>query len=102
MTDEKVLQGETPAEQEAKQTDSAKTSESAEEEVFDKERAMNTIMKLRETESKFKKLTREMERVQEEERKRKEAEMTDVERYKAEAARLEAELNKERYGRMKL
>lgn len=97
-----VQQGETPAEQDAKQTDNPNSPDVAAEEAFDKERAMNTILKLREIESKYKKLTREMERVQEEERKKKEAEMTDVEKFKARAAELEAELNRERYGRMRL
>lgn len=62
------------------------------EEPFDKERAMSTILKLRETESKFKKMTRDMERLQEQERQRKEAEMTDVEKYKAKAEELERAL----------
>ncbi len=73
------------------QVEQPKASAEVEEE-FDKERAMNTILKLRETESKFKKMSRDMERLQEQERQRKEAEMTDVEKYKAKAEELERAL----------
>lgn len=107
MPDEKDLTTETVAPApEAKGTGKAQVEQSnspAEpEEEFDKERAMNTILKLREIESKYKKVTRDMERIQEEERKRKEAEMTDVEKYKAKAEELENALKLERTEKMRL
>ncbi len=107
MPEEKDLTTETVAPApEAKGTGKAQVEQSnspAEpEEEFDKERAMNTILKLREIESKYKKVTRDMERIQEEERKRKEAEMTDVEKYKAKAEELENALKLERTEKMRL
>lgn len=107
MPEEKDLTTETVAPApEAKGTGKAQVEQSnspAEpEEEFDKERAMNTILKLREIESKYKKVTRDMERIQDEERKRKEAEMTDVEKYKAKAEELENALKLERTEKMRL
>lgn len=107
MPEEKDLTTETVAPApEAKGTGKAQVEQSnspAEpEEEFDKERAMNTILKLREIESKYKKVTRDMERIQDEERKRKESEMTDVEKYKAKAEELENALKAERTEKMRL
>jgi PAB1-binding protein PBP1 len=105
MTDE-LQKGETPANAQAAEAKDVKPNlpetPAEVEDEFDKERAMNTILKLREVESKYKKMTRDMERIQEEERKRKEAEMTDVEKFKQRAAELEAELNKQRTETMRM
>lgn len=92
---ETVQQGEMPAEQEAKHTD-GNTSEVAAEEGFDKDRAMETIKKLREIEKQYKKEKQELDRLKADEQKRKEAEMTEAEKAKARADELEAELKKER------
>lgn len=99
---ETVQQGETPAEQEAKQPDKTNTPEVAAEEEFDKERAMETIKKLREIEKQYKKEKQELERLKADEQKRKEAEMTEAEKVKARADELEAELKRERVKGMRL
>jgi predicted methyltransferase len=99
---ETVQQGETPAEQDAKQPDKTNTPEVAAEEEFDKDRAMETIKKLREIEKQYKKEKQELERLKADEQKRKEAEMTEAEKAKARADELEAELKRERADRMRL
>jgi DNA repair exonuclease SbcCD ATPase subunit len=67
-----------------------------EPEEFDKERAMETIKKQRESERRAlataEKLQKELEKYQEAERKQKEAEMTETDKLKAELAEREAKL----------
>lgn len=58
------------------------------EEAFDKERAMNTIRQLREVEKKAKADAKELEKLKAEEQKRKDAELTEVERLKKQADEL--------------
>lgn len=84
------------------QTDAQQTTAEGQEEAFDKERAMSTIIKLREIETQYRKEKREFERIKAEEEKRKLAEMTDVERYKAEAEKLQKELQAERSNLIRL
>jgi hypothetical protein len=63
-----------------------------EEEPFDRERAMETIRKLRESEKVMKKTQAELDRYKAEEEKRKQAEMSETERLKAELDRVQSEL----------
>lgn len=83
MTDQ---QGETP------QAEVQSTEAQVTEEPFDKERAMDTIKKLRETEKQYKKDRAELERLRQLEEERKKAEMTESERLKAELEQARAKL----------
>ncbi len=83
MTDQ---QGETP------QAEVQSTEAQVTEEPFDKERAMETIKKLRETEKQYKKDRAELERLRQLEEERKKAEMTESERLKAELEQERAKL----------
>ena len=91
MTKEPEVEATTP-EAEPKDTGKVEIPETAVEEEFDRERAMATILKLRETEKQYKKDKQELERIKAEEEKRKQAEMSEIEREKARADKLEAEL----------
>ena len=71
------------------------------EEPFDKDRAMETIKKLRENEKALKKAASELERYKAEEAKRKEAEMSETERLQAELERYKAELQRSQLDVMK-
>lgn len=83
MTDQ---QGETP------QAEVQSTEAQVAEEPFDKERAMDTIKKLRETEKQYKKDRAELERLRQLEEERKKAEMTESERLKVELEQERAKL----------
>ncbi len=63
-----------------------------EEEPFDKDRAMETIKKLRDFEKVSKKQLAELERYKKMEEERKQAEMSETERLKAELDKLQSEL----------
>ncbi len=65
------------------------------DDVFDKERAMETIKKLRETEKQAKKDRAELERLRQLEEDRKKAEMTESDRLKAELEQLRANLKQQ-------
>jgi multidrug resistance efflux pump len=86
MTDQ---QGETP------QAEVQSTEAQVAEEPFDKERAMDTIKKLRETEKQYKKDRTELERLRQLEEERKKAEMTESERLKAELEQVRANLKQQ-------
>lgn len=73
---------------EAKPNTSPATPASEKEEEFDKERAMNTIRQLREIEKKAKADAKELEKLKAEEQKRKDAELSEVERLKKQADEL--------------
>jgi hypothetical protein len=70
------------------------------EDVFDKERAMETIKKLRETEKQAKKDRAELERLRQLEEERKKAEMTESDRLKAELEQERAKLRQLSYKSM--
>lgn len=72
----------------AKLNASPATPASEKEEEFDKERAMNTIRQLREIEKKAKADAKELEKLKAEEQKRKDAELSEVERLKKQADEL--------------
>jgi hypothetical protein len=80
----------------------AATSETAVEDEYSRDRAMNTILNLRKKEKEWKKERGELEELKAKEQERKQADMTEAERYKTRAAELEAELKAERQGRMRL
>jgi DNA repair exonuclease SbcCD ATPase subunit len=63
-----------------------------EEQPFDKDRAMETIKKLRENEKALKKQAAELEKYRKAEEERKQAEMSETERLQAELAKAQAEL----------
>lgn len=99
MSPEELAQpaGETPAQQ--VETPQAETAPASDE--FDKERAMATIEKLRGYEREAKKLEKRLAEFEAAEAKRKEAEMSDLEKAQQRAAELEAELQAERLKVMK-
>lgn len=104
MTDE-LQKGETPAETQAVEATEVKNTPEATADVteeFNKDRAMETIKKLREVEKQYKQEKKELERLKADEAKRKEAEMTEAEKLKARADKLEAELMQERSERLRL
>lgn len=68
-------------------------TEEATEEEFDKERAMNTIRQLREIERKAKKDGKRLAELEAEQQKRKEAEMTELERLQKQLEATQAKLN---------
>lgn len=90
---------ETPAEPKGQ---GAATSETAVEDEFSRERAMNTILNLRKEEKEWKRKERELNELKAKDEERKKADMTEAERYKKEAEELKAELARERVGRMRL
>lgn len=100
MADETPKPGETPApaqEAEDKENKDGKSPDSAEKgDDFDRERALETIRKLREIEKQHKQDKRELDRLKEAEAKRNEAEMTELEKAQKRSAELEAELQRER------
>ena len=104
MTDE-TKQGETPetpVEPKELESKSSPAPSAEKEEEFDKERAMNTIHSLREQEKQWKKDKKELENFKAEDAKRKEAEMSDLEKAQKKAAQLEADLKAERLQNLKL
>jgi hypothetical protein len=78
------------------------TSDTAVEDEFSRDRAMNTILNLRKQEKEWKKEQKELAELRQKEQDRKQADMTEAERYKLRADQLEAELKAERQGRMRL
>ena len=78
------------------------TSDTAVEDEFSRDRAMNTILNLRKQEKEWKREQKELAELRQKEQDRKQAEMTEAERYKLRADQLEAELKAERQGRMRL
>lgn len=104
MTDE-LQKGETPAETQAVEATEVKNTPEATADVteeFDKDRAMDTIRKLRDVEKQYKQEKKELERLKADEARRKEAEMSETEKLKARADKLEAELTQERSERLRL
>lgn len=89
---EAVQLGETPTEPEVEQVETPEVEQPEEE--FDKERAMATIKNLREIEKQAKRDAKELERLRKAEEERKLAEMSEIDRLKAErddlAAKYEA------------
>lgn len=90
---------ETPAEPKGQ---GAAESETAVEDEYSRERAMNTIMNFRKMEKDWKREKKELEELRTKEAERKQAELTDIEKIKQRADQLEAELREERAGRMRL
>ena len=80
----------------------AVTSETAVEDEYSRERAMNTILNFRKMEKEWKRKEKELAELQAKEQERKQAQLTEAEQYKQRADQLEAELKAERYGRMRL
>lgn len=80
----------------------AAISETAVEDEFSRERAMNTILNLRKQEKEWKQEKKRLAELETKEQERKQSEMTEAEKYKARADQLEAELKEERQGRMRL
>jgi len=101
-------QGKTPADAQAAEAlesviDSQKTNaEGQEGETFDKARAMETIHKLREIEKQYNKERKELERLKADEAKRKESEMSELEKAQKRAADLESELQRERVEKLRV
>lgn len=95
MTEEIKPTGETPAAP-AQSTEAPVTSQTPNpaEEVFDKERAMATINALREIEKQAKKNEKELARLKAEEAKRADAELSETEKLRKQAAELQAERDK--------
>ena len=82
--------GETP---EAEVETTEAQVESKDEDPFDKERAMDTINKLRDIEKQAKRDKAELERLRKAEEERKKAEMSETDRLKAEIKERDAKLN---------
>jgi hypothetical protein len=80
----------------------AATSDTAVEDEYSRDRAMNTILNLRKQEKEWKQERKELAEYKAKEEQRKQAEMTEAEKYKNRADQLEAELKAERHGRMRL
>jgi hypothetical protein len=100
-----LQKGETPAETQVVEATEVKNTPEATADVteeFDKDRAMDTIRKLRDVEKQYKQEKKELERLKADEARRKEAEMSETEKLKARADRLEAELTQERSERLRL
>lgn len=96
-------QGETPeTPAEPKEEGKLESKPTAEGEEFDKDRAMETIKKLRDIEKQYKQEKKELERLKADEAKRKEAEMSEIEKAQKRANDLEAELKRERSEKMRL
>lgn len=97
MAEENKPTGETPVAP-AQSTDATVTNQttpaSADAEVFDEKRAMDTIRKLREIEKQSKQDAKELARLREAEAKRQESEMTELQRVQKQAADLQAERDK--------
>lgn len=92
MSDEKTTQGETPekpAETVAAVEQEPVKSEKPAGDEFDKERAMETIHKLRDFEKQAKKELKELETLRAEKQEREQAEMTELEKAKKRIAELE-------------
>ena len=104
MSDEKETPNTEMVETEAepKGQGAATQPTTADEDEFSRERAMNTILNLRKAEKEWKRKEKELEQLQSKEQERKQAELTDIERMKARADELEAELKEERQGRLRL
>lgn len=96
------LNSETLPEAQSVEEQDKPTQPTAEGEKWDEARAMETIKKLRDIEKQYKKEKQELDRLKADEAKRKEAEMSDIEKANKRAADLEAELKKERTERMRL
>ena len=80
----------------------AATSETAVEDEYSRDRAMNTILNLRKQEKEWKREQKELAELRTREQERKQSELTEAERYKQRTEQLEAELKAERQGRMRL
>jgi hypothetical protein len=104
MSDEKETPNTEMVETEAepKGQGAATQPTTADEDEFSRERAMNTILNLRKAEKEWTRKEKELEQLQSKEQERKQAELTDIERMKARADELEAELKEERQGRLRL
>lgn len=88
MSDQEVVQGEMPAEPEVTQVEKPEV----EAEEFDKERALETIKKLRQFEKQSKALERKLAEYESKEREREEAKLSETEKLKRQLAEREAQL----------